>query len=77
MSKKTRELNLLWKVYLSCPGAYRAEETPSPISNLEAKLRIADDTAPLGCGKVGRRQAKNLFLLCTSKYKINITSALL
>ena len=60
--KSTRELSLQSKFYLSCPGAYRAEETPGPISNPEAKLRIADDTAPSGSGKVGRRQAKVFFV---------------
>ncbi len=63
MSNQTRELSLHRKVYLSCPGAYREEETPSSISNLEAKLLIADDTAPFGGGKVGRRRAKKITIL--------------
>ena len=49
-------LSLLRKIEYFCPGAYRAEETPGSISNPEAKLRIADDTAPFRSGKVGRRQ---------------------
>ena len=63
MTKKTRELSLQMRVYLSCPGAYREEETPSSISNLEAKLLIADDTAPFGGGKVGRCRAKKISIL--------------
>ncbi len=31
---------------------------PVSIPNLEAKPRIADDTAPFGRGKVGRRRAR-------------------
>ena len=37
-------------------GGYREEETPSPISNLEAKLFIADNTLPYWDGNVGRCQ---------------------
>ena len=37
-------------------GGYREEETPSPISNLEAKLFIADNTLSYWDGNVGRCQ---------------------
>ncbi len=39
---------------------------PVSIPNLEAKPRIADDTAPFGCGKVGRRRARFFFSLSSS-----------
>ena len=35
-------------------GGYREKETPGPIPNPEAKLLIADNTAPFRCGNVSR-----------------------
>ena len=37
-----------------CPGAYSEGVLPGPIPNPEVKPLSADDTAPLGCGNVGR-----------------------
>ena len=48
-------IKVLFVVFLpDCLGGYRVEETPGPISNPEAKLFIADNTAPFRCGNVGR-----------------------
>ena len=41
---------------------YREMETPGSIPNPEAKHLIADNTAPLGCGNVGRRIVPDQFL---------------
>ena len=40
---------------MTCLGGYRERETPGPIPNPEAKPLIADNTAPVRCGNVGRR----------------------
>ena len=37
-------------------GGHSAGETPDPIPNSEAKPCSADGTAPLRCGRVGRRR---------------------
>ena len=37
-----------------CLGGYRERETPGSIPNPEAKPLIADNTAPVRCGNVGR-----------------------
>ena len=43
---------------------------PVSIPNPEAKLGIADDTAPFGDGKVGRRQGLRFsFLILCKEYK--------
>ena len=40
-----------------CPGAYSEGVLPGPIPNPEVKPLSADDTAPRGCGNVGRCRA--------------------
>ncbi len=42
----------------SLSGAYSEGVIPSSIPNLAVKPLSADNTAPLGCGKVGRRRAR-------------------
>ena len=56
---KHRELSQLSQLsYPSVPGVYSEGVIPSSIPNLEVKPLSADNTAPLGCGKVGRRRAE-------------------
>ena len=43
-----------FNVFASLCGGARGRVTPSPIPNLEVKPPIADDTAPVWCGNVGR-----------------------
>ena len=47
-------------------GGYREEETPSPISNLEAKLFIADNTFSYWDGNVGRCRERDTSLIYLS-----------
>ena len=52
--------------FASLCGGVRERVTPGSISNPEVKPLIADNTAPHGCGNVGRCHIENSFII----YKI-------
>ena len=67
-SVQREESQLRQLSFSSLSGAYSEGVIPSSIPNLEVKPLSADNTAPFGCGKVGRCRAGGFFTTILSAF---------